>query len=89
MEEMPTQATLVQRPKVGFLPLDLTCSGFVTHSGEIPTTIELHVSGRWLSGYPIIRIGLALPVNLLRILQNYLVLKLPVIGLSTAQCYGF
>jgi hypothetical protein len=31
------------------------------------------------------RIGLAFPVNLSRILQNYLVLKLPVIGSSTVQ----
>ena len=31
------------------------------------------------------RIGLALPVNLPRILQNYLPLKLPVIGSSTVQ----
>ena len=31
---------------------------------------ELHLSGCWLSGSPIIRIGLARPVNLSRILQN-------------------
>ena len=40
---------------------------------KIPVTIktvEFHLSGRWLSGHPIIRIGLALPVNLSRILQN-------------------
>ena len=42
-----------------------------------------------LSGSPIIRIGLALRVNLSRILQNYLALKLPVIGSSTVQCSGF
>jgi len=47
-------------------------------------TGELH-----LSGSPIIRIGLALQVNLRRILQNYLVLKLPDIRSSTVQCYGF
>jgi len=52
-------------------------------------TAELHLSGRWLSGSPIIRIGLALRIILSRILQNYLVLKLLVIGLSTVQCYGF
>jgi len=34
------------------------------------STIELHLSGHWLSGTPIIRIGLALRVNLSRILQN-------------------
>jgi len=33
-------------------------------------TAELHLSGRWLSGSPIIRIDLALRVNLSRILQN-------------------
>jgi len=33
-------------------------------------TVELHLSGRWLSGSPIIRIGLALRVNLSRILQK-------------------
>jgi len=32
--------------------------------------MELHVSGRWLSGSSIIQIGLALQVNLSRILQN-------------------
>jgi len=32
--------------------------------------LELHSSGRWLSGSPIIRIGLVLRVNLSRILQN-------------------
>jgi len=52
-------------------------------------TAELHLSGRWLSVSPIIRIGLALRVNLSRILQNVLSLKLPVIGSSTVQCYGF
>jgi len=35
------------------------------------------------------RIGLALRTNLSRILQNELALKLPVIGSSTIQCYGF
>jgi len=32
--------------------------------------VELHLSGSWLSGQPFIRIGLALLVNLSRILQN-------------------
>jgi hypothetical protein len=32
--------------------------------------LELHLYGRWLSGSPIIRIGLALLVNLSVILQN-------------------
>jgi len=31
---------------------------------------SLHLSGRWLSGSPIIWIGLVLPVNLSGILQN-------------------
>jgi len=37
----------------------------------------------------VIRIGLALRVNLSRILQSYLALKLPVIESITVQCYGF
>ena len=52
------------------------------HMGVI---VELHSSGLRLSGSPIIRIGLARLVNLPRILQNYLPLKLPVIGSSTVQ----
>jgi hypothetical protein len=38
MQEMPFLNTPVQNLKVGILPLDLPCSGFVTHSGEILTT---------------------------------------------------
>ena len=34
------------------------------------STVVLHLSGRWLSGSPIIRIGKALRVNLLRSIQN-------------------
>jgi len=37
----------------------------------------------------VIQIGLALRVNLPRILYNYLALKLSVIGSSTVHCYGF
>ena len=33
----------VQRLKVAILPLDLPCSGPVTHSGEILTTGKSHV----------------------------------------------
>jgi len=33
MEEMPSLNTPVQRLKVAILPLDLPCSGPVTHSG--------------------------------------------------------
>jgi len=38
MDEMPSLNMPVQRPKAGILPLDLLCSGPVTHSGEILTT---------------------------------------------------
>jgi len=34
------------------------------------STVELHLSRRWISGSPIIRIALARRVNLSRILQN-------------------
>jgi len=53
------------------------------------STVELHLYGRWLTGSPIIRIGLAFRTNLSRILKNYLVMNLPVIGSSTVQCHGF
>jgi len=52
-------------------------------------TVELHFSGRWLSGSPIIWTDLALRVSLSRILLNQLSLKLPVILSSTGQCYVF
>ena len=42
MEEMPTLNMPVQRLKVAILPLDLPCSGPVTHSGEILTTGKSH-----------------------------------------------
>jgi hypothetical protein len=42
MEEMPSPNTPVQRLKVAILPLDLPCSGPVTHSGEILTTGKSH-----------------------------------------------
>jgi len=42
MEEMPSLNMLVQRIKVAILPLDLPCSGPVTHSGEILTTGKSH-----------------------------------------------
>ena len=53
------------------------------------STVELHLSGCWISESPVIRIGLVLRANLSRILQNYLASKLPVISSSTGQCYGF
>jgi len=42
MEEMPSLNKPVQRPKVATLPLDLPCSGPVSHSGEISTTGKSH-----------------------------------------------
>ena len=42
MEEMPSLNTLVQRLKVAILPLDLPCSGPITHLGEILTTGKSH-----------------------------------------------
>ena len=42
MEEMPSLNTPVQRLKVAILPVDLPCSGPVTHSGEILTTGKSH-----------------------------------------------
>jgi len=42
MEEIPSLNILVQRLKVAILPLNLPCSGPVTHSGEILTPGESH-----------------------------------------------
>jgi len=42
MEEMPSLNMPVQRLKVAILPLDLPCSGPVTHSGEVLTTGKSH-----------------------------------------------
>jgi len=42
MEEMPSQNMPVQRLKVAILPLDLPCSGPITHSGEILTIGKSH-----------------------------------------------
>jgi hypothetical protein len=42
MEEMLSLNTPVQRLKVAVLPLDLPCSGPVTHSGDILTTGKSH-----------------------------------------------
>jgi len=39
---MPSLNMSVQRLKVAVLPLDLPCSGLVTHSGEILTTGKSH-----------------------------------------------
>jgi hypothetical protein len=43
MEEMPAPNKPVQRLKRANQPLDLPCSGHVTHSGEISTTCKSHV----------------------------------------------
>ena len=42
MEEMPSLNMPVQRLKLAILPLDLPCSGPVTHSEEILTTGKSH-----------------------------------------------
>jgi len=42
MEEMPSLNMPVQRLKVAILPLDLPCTGPVTHSREILTTGKSH-----------------------------------------------
>ena len=39
---MPSPNMPVQRLKVAILPLDLPCSGPITHSGEISTTGKSH-----------------------------------------------
>ena len=40
---MRPQNMPVLRLKLAVLPLDLTCSGFVTHSEEILTTVKSHM----------------------------------------------
>jgi len=42
MEEMPSINMSVQRLMLAILPLDLPCSGPVTHSGKILTTGKSH-----------------------------------------------
>ena len=42
MEETPSLNMTAQRLKVAILPWDLTCSGLITHSGEILTTGKSH-----------------------------------------------
>jgi hypothetical protein len=42
MEEIPSQCMLVQKLQVAALPLDLPCSGHVTHSVDISTTGKSH-----------------------------------------------
>ena len=39
---MPSLNMTAQRLKVAILPWDLTCSGLITHSGEILTTGKSH-----------------------------------------------
>jgi len=38
MEDMPSLNMQAQRPKLAILPLDLTYSGPIAHSGEVLTT---------------------------------------------------
>jgi len=45
-------------------------SKYVTMSGNVSHTVELHLTGRILSGLPINLFGLAFRLNLSRILQN-------------------
>jgi hypothetical protein len=42
MEDIPSLNMPVQKLKVEILPLELPCSGPVTHSGEILTTSKSH-----------------------------------------------
>jgi len=72
---------MLLRNEHGIIPLDNIHGDLIT--------LELHLPGLHLSGSPIIRIGFALRVHFPRIIQNYFVLKLPAIGSSTVQCYGF
>jgi hypothetical protein len=53
MEEMSARNMPVQRPKVAILPQNLSCSGPVTHSGEILTTVKSHGKkpDRFTQGY--------------------------------------
>jgi hypothetical protein len=48
MEEMPSKNTPVQRLKVATQPLDVPCSGLVTHSGDTSITDKSHTKeGHW------------------------------------------
>jgi len=55
-----------------FLLINLSIANqyLLSSDGLSQGTVELHSSGSWLSGSPIIRIGLVLQVNLSRILPN-------------------
>ena len=67
----PIQTTFTEKVVHKNLPVPY----LVTTFQDLWTTVVLHFTGRWLSGSPIIRIGLALRVNLSIILQNWLFLK--------------
>ena len=56
-----------------FNTLCATARAYARTEHTMSNTMELRVFKRWLSGSPIIRIGLVLRVNLSRILQNELV----------------
>jgi len=47
MEVIPTQNMPVQRLKVAILPLDLPCSGIVTHSREV-RQVSQEKAEKWL-----------------------------------------
>ena len=47
-----------------------TFSQNLSRDSAVQGAVKLHISGRWLSGSPNIRIGLALRANFPRILQN-------------------
>jgi len=51
MQEMSSLNMSVQRLKEAILPLDLPCSGPVTHSGKILTTGRSHGTFEETSGY--------------------------------------
>jgi len=67
-----------------FLPCRCYC--VITWVCCVWGTLTLQLSGSRLSGSPTIRIGLDLRVNLSRILQIYLALKLPIIGSNIVRC---
>ena len=62
---------------------------FVCITFTYSDTEELRLCERWSSGSTVTGFGSAVRVNLLIILQNWLALKLRVIGSSAVRCYGF
>jgi hypothetical protein len=68
---------------------DIVCSLLRECTNIITNAAELNLSGLWLFGSPIIRIGFFLKGKLPNILQFQLALKLPVIGSSTVRRHVF